>query len=159
MHAIRDTELVRMPLTLFNAISVRHPATTAKFLRLIASRVTKVVDQRSRPSLTPGSLEISPSNLNLKTIAILPSSKNVPIAIFAKKLKAALEDIGAPTAYLDQATVMRHLGRHTFSSMGALKVSRNLDLSLRYCTDDVFSNRLLDGSVFFFWGSSIYVYH
>ncbi|CED84317.1 patatin-domain-containing protein [Phaffia rhodozyma] len=135
IHAIRDTELVRMPLTLFNAISVRHPATTVKFLRLIASRVTKVVDQRSRPSLTPGSLEVSPSNLNLKTIAILPSSKHVPIAIFAKKLKAALEDIGAPTAYLDQATVMRHLGRHTFSSMGALKVAGWLsDLEQRHRT-------------------------
>ena len=30
LHAIRDTELVRMPLTLFNAVSVRHPKTTVQ---------------------------------------------------------------------------------------------------------------------------------
>jgi lysophospholipid hydrolase len=64
-----------------------------------------------------------PSNLNLKTVAILPSSRNVPVAAFAKRLRTALEDIGASTAYLDQATVTRHLGRHTFSTMGKLKVA------------------------------------
>jgi hypothetical protein len=123
VHAIRDTELARMPLTLFNAISTRHPATTLKFLRLIATRVTKEVDTRShRAAPPPGALELTPSNLNLKTICILPSSRNVPVAVFANKLKAALEDIGSPTAYLDQTTVSRHLGRHTFSTMGKLKV-------------------------------------
>lgn len=30
LHAIRDTELIRMPLTLFNAISARNPGTTAQ---------------------------------------------------------------------------------------------------------------------------------
>jgi lysophospholipid hydrolase len=35
----------------------------------------------------------------------------------------ALEDIGAPTAYLDQATVIRQLGKHAFTKMGKLKVS------------------------------------
>jgi len=124
VHAIRDTELARMPLTLFNAISTRHPATTLKFLRLIASRVTKEVDSRShRSAPPPGALDPNPSNLNLKTICILPSSRNVPVAVFANKLRAALEDIGAPTAYLDQTTVSRHLGRHTFSTMGKLKVA------------------------------------
>lgn len=124
VHAIRDTEVARMPLTLFNAISIRHPATTIKFLRLIASRVTKEVNVRSqRAAPPPGALELTPSNLNLKTIAILPSSKSVPVAAFAKKLRAALEAIGAPTAYLDQTSVMRHLGRHTFSTMGKLKVA------------------------------------
>jgi lysophospholipid hydrolase len=53
----------------------------------------------------------------------LPSSRNVPVAAFATKLRGALEDLGSPTAYLDQATVMRHLGRHTFSTMGKLKVA------------------------------------
>jgi lysophospholipid hydrolase len=30
VHAIRDTELIRMPQTLFNAISARNPQTTAQ---------------------------------------------------------------------------------------------------------------------------------
>lgn len=86
--------------------------------------MTKEVDSRSqRAAPPPGALELTPSNLNLKTICILPSSRNVPVAVFANKLRTALEDIGSPTAYLDQTTVMRHLGRHTFSTMGKLKVA------------------------------------
>ena len=94
-------------------------------MQLIASRVTKEVGVSSHrpPTTTPGALELVPSNLNLKTVAILPSSRNVPVAAFAKRLRLALEDIGASTAYLDQATVTRHLGRHTFSTMGKLKVA------------------------------------
>ena len=30
VHAIRDTELVRLPLTLFNAVSARNPKTTSQ---------------------------------------------------------------------------------------------------------------------------------
>jgi len=30
LHAIRDTELVRLPVTLFNAISARHPQVTSQ---------------------------------------------------------------------------------------------------------------------------------
>lgn len=32
VHAIRDTELIRMPQTLFNAISSQHPQTTAQYV-------------------------------------------------------------------------------------------------------------------------------
>ena len=32
VHAIRDTELIRMPQTLFNAISSRNPQTTALYV-------------------------------------------------------------------------------------------------------------------------------
>lgn len=33
LHAIRETELIRMPQTLFNAISSRNPRTTAQYVR------------------------------------------------------------------------------------------------------------------------------
>jgi lysophospholipid hydrolase len=124
----------RQRLTCYSR-SRSHPATTIKLLQLIASRVTKEVDVSSHrpPTATPGALELVPSNLNLKTVAILPSSRNVPVAAFAKRLRTALEDIGASTAYLDQATVTRHLGRHTFSTMGKLKVAGWLaELEQRY---------------------------
>jgi lysophospholipid hydrolase len=62
-------------------------------------------------------------NFNLKTVALLPISSSVPITAFAKKLYAALEGIGAPTAYLDQTSVMSHVGRHAFTRMGNLKVA------------------------------------
>lgn len=42
---------------------------------------------------------------------------------FANRLKSALEDIGAPASYLNQATVMHVQGRHAFSKMGKLKLA------------------------------------
>lgn len=53
-----------------------------------------------------------------ETVCILGNNRNVPVAQFAAKLKSSLEEIGAPASYLDQATVMRHLGRHAFTRMG-----------------------------------------
>ncbi|KAJ7922907.1 hypothetical protein B0H13DRAFT_1982259 [Mycena leptocephala] len=95
VHAIRDTELIRMPQTLFNAISARNPQTTASMLlRMIAS-----------PS----------DNNNLKTVAILPVSRLVPVDAFAR--------IGATTSFLNQASISSHLGRHAFTRMGKLKAA------------------------------------
>ncbi|KAL7422996.1 phosphatidylcholine and lysophosphatidylcholine phospholipase [Cryptotrichosporon argae] len=121
VQAIRDTELVRIPAALFDAISVRHPATTVQFMRLIASRVRGAVARETVPQVA-GSAAMR-TDMNLKTVCILGSNRNVPVAQFAGKLKASLEDMGATTSYLDQATVMRHLGRHAFSRIGKLKVA------------------------------------
>ncbi|EMD42300.1 hypothetical protein CERSUDRAFT_110821 [Gelatoporia subvermispora B] len=119
VHAIRDTELIRMPQTLFNAISSRNPRTTAQLLNMIASRVRSEVDASSRTMPSDNSR----SNMNLKTVAILPSHRNVPVDAFARKLHTALEGIGAPTYYLNQASVSDHLGRHAFTRMGKLKAA------------------------------------
>jgi lysophospholipid hydrolase len=51
-------------------------------------------------------------------VCILGTSRNVPVGQFAGKLKNSLEELGASTSYLDQGTVMRHLGRHAFSRIG-----------------------------------------
>lgn len=125
VHAIRDTELARMPMTLFNAISMRHPQSTVQLLRRIASRVRDEVGDPSSMSSgvlpsprllnpRPHTSNMGTNNLNLKTVAILPSSKSVPVDAFAKRLQAALEDVGAPTRSLNQGAVMRHLGKHAF---------------------------------------------
>lgn len=83
-------------------------------------------------SITP---ELGWNNLNLKTVAIMPSSRSIPIESFAKKLQHALESIGAPTAYLNQASISRSLGRHAFTRMGKLKVAGWLaDQEQRYRT-------------------------
>ncbi|KAJ7508598.1 hypothetical protein B0H11DRAFT_2304937, partial [Mycena galericulata] len=118
VHAIRDTELIRMPQTLFNAISARNPQTTAQLLRMIASRVRDEVDSSSSAQPRKAS-----DNNNLKTVAILPVSRLVPVDAFARKLQAALEGIGATTSYLNQASISGHLGRHAFTRMGKLKAA------------------------------------
>ncbi|KAF7966915.1 hypothetical protein HWV62_36601, partial [Athelia sp. TMB] len=128
VHAIRDTELIRMPQTLFNAIS-------ARLLRMIASRVRDEVDSKSSAQATHGTSELGRNNMNLKTVAILPVSRNVPVDAFARKLQTALEGIGASTSYLNQASVSAHLGHHAFSRMGKLKAAGWLaDQEQRYRT-------------------------
>ena len=47
VHAIRDTELVRIPATMFDALSIQHPATTIQFMRLIADRVRKAMGEQA----------------------------------------------------------------------------------------------------------------
>jgi lysophospholipid hydrolase len=74
-------------------------------------------------------------NNNLKTVAVLPVSRNVPIDAFARKLQSALEGIGAKTSYLNQASISGQLGRHAFTRMGKLKAAEWLaDLEQRYRT-------------------------
>ncbi|KAK4055464.1 phosphatidylcholine and lysophosphatidylcholine phospholipase [Microbotryomycetes sp. JL201] len=127
LHAIRDTELVRMPMTLFNAISVRHPLVTIQISRIIASRLRQQATPTPHVPFSIGNVslmnETGRNNLNLKTVAIVPVNRHVPVAAFAEKLFNALEGIGAPTSYLNQATVMQVLGRHAFSKMGTLKLA------------------------------------
>ncbi|EGN93174.1 hypothetical protein SERLA73DRAFT_172324 [Serpula lacrymans var. lacrymans S7.3] len=135
VHAIRDSELIRMPQTLFNAISSRNPQTTAQLLRMIASRVRDEVDANSNVPSRNTASELGRNNTNLKTVAVLPVSRQVPIDAFARKLKAALEGIGAKTSFLNQASVSGHLGRHAFSRMGKLKAAAWLaDQEQRYRT-------------------------
>lgn len=90
---------------------------------MIASRVRDEVDSssgsQSRNNITP---ELGHNNTNLKTVAVLPVSRSVPVDAFARKLQAALEGIGASTSYLNQASISSHLGRHAFTRMGKLKV-------------------------------------
>jgi lysophospholipid hydrolase len=133
VHAIRDSELVRIPAALFDAISARHPATTVQFMRLIAGRVRRAMGEAATAG-RQGMSEAPTTDVNLsklhyhymrvelmwsiETVCILGASRNVPVAQFAGKLKNSLEDLGASTAYLDQGTVIRHLGRHAFSRIG-----------------------------------------
>ncbi|KAF9024101.1 patatin-domain-containing protein [Hymenopellis radicata] len=120
VHAIRDTELIRMPQTLFNAISARNPRITAQILRMIATRVRGELD--SSVSMQSRAIPSEPGyNNNLKTVAVLPVSRNVPVDAFARKLQTALEGIGASTSYLNQASISNQLGRHAFTRMGSSK--------------------------------------
>jgi lysophospholipid hydrolase len=77
--------------------------------------------------------EFRRNNANLKTVAVLPVSRNVPIDGFARKLHSALESIGSPTSYLNQASISNTLGKHAFTRMGKLKTAAWLaDQEQRY---------------------------
>ncbi|KAG0255243.1 phosphatidylcholine and lysophosphatidylcholine phospholipase [Mortierella polycephala] len=124
LHAIRDTEVARMPKSLFNALALRHPEITIRISRLIAQRASDAMNLGGSPN--PKSVGVTPdsaiNNSNLRTIGIMPVSSNVPIANFAERLKAALIGIGSTATLLNHSTVMSLLGKHAFSKIGKLKL-------------------------------------
>lgn len=91
---------------------------------MIASRVRDEVDSSTTAQVRNLGPDLGHNNTNLKTVAILPVSRNVPIDTFARKLQVALEGLGASTSFLNQASISSHLGRHAFTRMGKLKVSK-----------------------------------
>ncbi|RIA93513.1 hypothetical protein C1645_735458 [Glomus cerebriforme] len=118
LHAIRDTELARMPRTLFNALALRHPEITFQISRIIASR-TRMQEEIDYNS---GNNEFGKNNTNLKTVCILPVNGNVPITEFAEKLNNSLSKIGENSILLNQESVINVLGKHAFNRMGRLKL-------------------------------------
>lgn len=102
-------------------------------LRMIASRVRNEIDNASIARTRNPTTELRRNNAKLKTVAILPSTRQIPVEAFAKRLHAALDSIGAPTAYLNQASISNTLGRHAFTRMGKLKTAAWLaDQEQRY---------------------------
>jgi len=139
LHAIRDTEVVKFPRTLFNSLAQEHPNITIKISKIIASRMRALVDDPSGHGLKDSSAEKSvnksSSTLNLRTVAILPVTSGVPVIEFGNRLMNALAQICPPNGAtsLNQAAILNHLGKHAFNKMGKLKLSQYLaDLEEKY---------------------------
>ena len=139
LHAIRDTEVVKFPRTLFNSLAQEHPNITIKIAKIIAGRMRSLVDNPSKlQGLEAGaSVETSKASsiVNLRTVALLPVTAGVPIVEFGNRLMQALAQVGplnGATA-LNQAAILNHLGKHAFSKIGKLKLSQYLaDLEEKY---------------------------
>lgn len=139
LHAIRDTELVKFPRTLFNSLAQEHPNITIKISKIIASRMRAVVDDSTNilgkdPSVTP-MINLRKSTMNIRTVAILPVTTGVPVIEFGNRLMAALAQVGPANGAtsLNQAAILNHLGKHAFNRMGKLKLAQYLaDLEEKY---------------------------
>jgi lysophospholipid hydrolase len=101
-----------MPKTLFNALAIRHPEIMLTISRMIALRSRKITK-----SIYSGS-----NNVNLRTVALLPVSNEVPILEFAARLHEALNTMGERTGLIQTRNIMAHLGRHAFTRLGRLKL-------------------------------------
>jgi lysophospholipid hydrolase len=101
-----------MPKTLFNALALRHPEIMITISRMIALRTAQTAKSRNSGM----------SNLNLKTVAILPVSGDVPILEFAENLHDSLREIGVSAGLLQTKSILNHLGRHAFTKLGRLKL-------------------------------------
>ena len=130
LHSIRDSELARMPITLFNAIALWHPPITIQISRIIARRMRKEMEERERvarmtlPPHIAAAIGGVHTTHNYKTVALVPTSQAVPIAEVAQRLQVAFRDtLHGRVTFLNQHSVMRALGRHAFSRMGKLKLA------------------------------------
>lgn len=139
LHAIRDTELAKFPKTLFNSLALEHPGITIKISKIIASRMRSLVDdplfEQGKEVRSKATRSNVSSNVNLRTVTILPVTAGVPVAEFASRLLNALTQIGTPNGVvtLNQSAILNHLGRHAFNRMGKLKLSQYLaDLEEKY---------------------------
>lgn len=147
--AIRDSELARIPRTLFEILALEHPSIMIRVSRLVANKMmiknndisggTKfVTDNGNRYDLNlviPPVKNTTHSNSytntqstysrsrTYKTITILPTSDDLPVEVFASKLVAAFQQVGRSTIGLNQETTLTHLGRHAFDRLGKLKQS------------------------------------
>ncbi|KAJ2417281.1 phosphatidylcholine and lysophosphatidylcholine phospholipase [Coemansia sp. RSA 2530] len=131
LHAIRDTELVRIPTALFKALMHSAPRLTFHLSRTLAVRATQSLQRQllAEQQLGTGagletSLEsgIRTHNGNLKSIAIIPVNADVPVRAFAEQLEETLAGIAGSVALLDHTAVSRVLGRHAFSRIARLKI-------------------------------------
>ncbi|KAI2636174.1 patatin-like phospholipase [Xylaria nigripes] len=139
LHAIRDTELVKFPRTLFNSLAQEHPNITIKISKIIASRMRRIVDDHityaGMGSASGTSINRSSSTLNIRTVAILPIRAGVPVVEFGTRLMNALAQVGTlnGATSLNQSAILSHLGKHAFNKMGKLKLSQYLaDLEEKY---------------------------
>lgn len=139
LHAIRDTELVKFPRTLFNSLAQEHPNITIKISKIIAARMRAMMDDpMNLVGADAGSGAIrnhGKSTMNLRTVAILPITAGVPVVDFASQLMNALSQMGMPNGAtsLNQAAILNHLGKHAFSKIGKLRLSQYLaDLEEMY---------------------------
>lgn len=140
LHAIRDTELVKFPRTLFNSLAQEHPNITIKISKIIASRMRAVVDDPAKNQGKEGGHASAiasqrKSTMNIRTVAILPVAAGVPVVEFGHRLMNALAQVGPPNGAtsLNQAAILKHLGKHAFNKIGKLRLSQYLaDLEEKY---------------------------
>lgn len=137
LHAIRDTEIVKFPRTLFNSLAQEHPSITIKISKMIASKMRNLVNgpSVSKDGWGRGSADKSSSTLNLRTVAILPVTAGVPVVDFGHRLMTALSQVGTRNGAtsLNQSAILNHLGKHAFNKMGKLRLSQYLaDLEEKY---------------------------
>lgn len=147
--AIRDSELARIPRTLFETLALEHPSIMIRVSRLVANKMMLQNSDESNGARIIGddgnkydlNLTIpptrSPSHLHsyhntqstysrsrtYRTITILPIADGLPVELFASKLVNAFKQVGRTTIGLNQRTTLTHLGRHAFDRLAKLKQS------------------------------------
>ncbi|XP_060119783.1 patatin-like phospholipase domain-containing protein 6 isoform X2 [Heteronotia binoei] len=127
VHAVRDTELAKLPEGTLNNIKRRYPQVVTRLIHLLSQKILGNLQQLRGPFRGPGLSVASSSELtnpasNLSTVAVLPVCEDVPMAAFTLELKHALNAIG-PTLLLTSDIIRARLGASALDSIHEYRLS------------------------------------
>ncbi|XP_075758226.1 patatin-like phospholipase domain-containing protein 6 isoform X11 [Pelodiscus sinensis] len=127
VHAVRDTELAKLPEGTLNNIKRRYPQVVTRLIHLLSQKILGNLQQLCGPF--PGSSlgvasssEVTNPASNLSTVAVLPVCDDVPMAAFTLELEHALNPIG-PTLLLTSDIIRARLGASALDSIQEYRLS------------------------------------
>ncbi|KAM9314503.1 patatin-like phospholipase domain-containing protein 6 isoform 2-T2 [Pholidichthys leucotaenia] len=130
VHAVRDTELVKLPEGTLNNIKRRYPQVVTRLIHLLGQKILGNLQQGrgpfsgsalGLPSVTTSADVTNPAS-NLSTVAVLPVGDEVPINAFNLELSHALNAIG-PTLLLTSDIIRERLGASALDSIHEYRLS------------------------------------
>ncbi|KFR14812.1 Neuropathy target esterase, partial [Opisthocomus hoazin] len=127
VHAVRDTELAKLPEGTLNNIKRRYPQVVTRLIHLLSQKILGNLQQLRGPFASSGlgmasSSELTNPTSNLSTVAVLPVCDDVPTAAFTLELKHALNAIG-PTLLLTSDIIRARLGSSALDSIQEYRLS------------------------------------
>uniref|UniRef100_A0A3B5L715 lysophospholipase n=1 Tax=Xiphophorus couchianus TaxID=32473 RepID=A0A3B5L715_9TELE len=127
VHAVRDSELAKLPEGALNSIKRRFPQVVTRLIHLLGQKILQQVNvplsARSLALHTPGSKwDAGNQASNLSTVTVLPVSEEVPLTTFTLELQHALIAVG-PTLLLTSDIIKQRLGAAALDSVHEYRLS------------------------------------
>uniref|UniRef100_A0A669CHD3 lysophospholipase n=1 Tax=Oreochromis niloticus TaxID=8128 RepID=A0A669CHD3_ORENI len=124
VHAVRDSELAKLPEGALNSIKRRYPQVVTRLIHLLGQKILGNMQQVTGPLAGNLLFKWDAGNpvSNLSTVAILPVSEEVPLTAFTLELQHALCGIG-PTLLLTSDNIKQRLGSAALDSVHEYRLS------------------------------------
>ncbi|MGH0171918.1 UNVERIFIED_CONTAM: hypothetical protein FKN15_062138 [Acipenser sinensis] len=130
VHAVRDTELVKLPEGTLNIIKRRYPQVVTRLIHLLGQKILGNLQQARGPfsgssigfNSVASSHDVTNPASNLSTVAVLPVCDDVPVNAFNLELSHALNAIG-PTLLLTSDIIRERLGACALDSIYEYRLS------------------------------------
>uniref|UniRef100_A0A671NQC0 lysophospholipase n=2 Tax=Sinocyclocheilus anshuiensis TaxID=1608454 RepID=A0A671NQC0_9TELE len=119
VHAVRDSELAKLPEGALNSIKRKYPQVVTRLIHLLGKKILGNMQQVNGPL---SGWDAGNPAANLSTVAILPVSEEVPLTAFTLELQHALSAIG-PTLLLTSDIIRQHLGVAALDSVHEYRLS------------------------------------
>nr|KAF6481557.1 patatin like phospholipase domain containing 6 [Molossus molossus] len=127
VHAVRDTELAKLPEGTLGHIKRRYPQVVTRLIHLLSQKILGNLQNLQGPfpgsglGVPPHSELTNPAS-NLATVAVLPVCAEVPMVAFTLELQHALQAIG-PTLLLNSDIIRVRLGASALDSIQEFRLS------------------------------------